>query len=112
MSVAASLLSWLLVAFFAVGAGINLIAPKAIRDDYTRWGYPAWFHYATAALELTVAVLIAFAASRPFGAALGAAVMASAAGTTMFHGEYTRAIAPSVVLVLTLALGAMVLLGG
>lgn len=75
-------------------------------------GYPGWFHYVTAALELAVAVLLSFPASRPSGAALGTAVMAAAAGTTLIHREHARAIAPSVVLTLTATLGWIVISDG
>lgn len=76
-----TVLAWLFAAFFIVGTVINLKIPEPVRKEYARWGYRDWFHYVTAVVELTVAVLLLFPASRPFGAALGAAVMAAAAGT-------------------------------
>lgn len=96
--------TWLITAFFFVGAAINFIAPTSIRADYARWGYPGWFHYVTALLELAVALQLLFPATRLQGAALGALVMLAAVGTTLTHREYKRAIAPFVVLLLTLAL--------
>lgn len=107
-----AVLAWLLAAFFIVGAVINCALPVSIRKDYERWGYPDWFHYVTAALELVVAALLLVPASRPLGAALGTAVMAAAAGTTLIHQEYGRAVAPSVVLLLTATLGWIAMPGG
>lgn len=107
-----AVLVWLLAASFIVGTVINCFTSESVRKDYARWGYPDWFHYVTAALELTVAVLLLFPASRPLGAALGTAVMAAAAGTTLIHREYARAIAPSVVLILIATLGWILMSGG
>lgn len=107
-----AVLAWPLSAFFIVGTVINCVVPESVRKDYARWGYPGWFHYVTAVLELAVAVLLLFPAGRPFGAALGTAVMAAAAGTTLIHREYARTIAPSVVLVLTATLAWIVMSGG
>lgn len=97
----ATVLAWLLVAFFTVGGIVNWIAPGKIRADYARWGYPGWFHYLTAVLELGVAGLLAFPDTRWQGAVLGVAVMVAAAGTLLHHREYTHAIAPVAVLLLT-----------
>jgi len=52
------LLAWLLAAFFCFGAWSNVYPSEAIIGNYSRWGYPDWFHYVTAAMELTVAVLL------------------------------------------------------
>ena len=65
--VARTVLALILAAFFVVGGTANMLASEATRADYLRWGYPAWFHYVTAALELTAAVLIAFPRTRLAG---------------------------------------------
>lgn len=93
--------AWLLGAFFGVGAVINWIAPKVIRDEYARWGYPGWFHYLTAVLELAAAALLFFETTRLPGAFIGAVVMAAAAMTLIRHREFGHAIVPVVVFALT-----------
>lgn len=92
-----SVLPWLLAAFFVVGGLGNIFATEAIRADYARWGYPAWFHYVTGLLELTAAGLLMLGRRR-LGAGLAVAVMSGAAATVLLHGEITHAIAPLVVL--------------
>lgn len=99
------ILTWLIAAFFLVGASINAVAPASIRADYARWGYPAWFHAVTALLEVAVVVLLLVPGGRMAGVVLGLLVMMAATGTTLFHREYKRAIAPAVVLLLLLTLG-------
>lgn len=92
-----SVLAWLLAAFFIVGGLGNIFATEAIQADYARWGYPAWFHYVTGLLELVAAGLLV-TSTRRLGASLAAAVMIGAAGTVLLHGEWAHAIAPVVVL--------------
>ena len=96
-----TVLAVLLSAFFVLGGTLNILASPDILADYDRWGYPAWFHYVTGGLELTAAMLMAIPATRIAGSALAAAVMASAAGTVLLHGEYLHALPP--VIVFTLA---------
>lgn len=92
--------SWLLAAFFLIGAVANFNASEQVRSDYANWGYPDWFHYVTAALEFLTAVLLARGKTRLAGSALGAAVMLAAAMTLFMHGGYSHALVPLVVLTL------------
>lgn len=98
-------LAFLLAAFFLIGAVGNIILPPEIAADYARWGYPSWFHYVTGSLELITAILLAIKALRFWGAALGSAVMMAAAGTVLLHGEFTHAVAPLVVLAVSIVVG-------
>lgn len=98
-------LSWILVAFFVIGGIVNGIAPKKVRDDYSRWGYPTWFHYLTGASELITAMLLIFPATRVIGAILGVAVMLGALATVLRHHEYLHAVPPAIVLILTAVCG-------
>lgn len=100
-----SVLALVLAAFFVVGGIGNILASATILEDYRRWGFPDGFNYVTGTLELIAAVLIAWRPMRVFGAALAAAVMTAAAGTVLFHGEFTHAIAPATVLIVTLVVG-------
>ena len=93
--------------FFVVGAAGNFMAPPDIAADYARWGYPSFFHYVTAALEITTAGLLIFRRTRVTGALLGCVVMASAVATLVWHVEYLHALAPIVVLAACVAIVAI-----
>jgi hypothetical protein len=94
------ILGWAVAAFFVLGGVINALALGSTAAEYQRWGYPDWFHFVTAALEFATAILLAFAATRLFGAALGGAVMLAAVATVTVHGEYVRATPPIIVVAL------------
>lgn len=98
----ASILAWLVAAFFLVGAIGNAFPSEQIAADYARWGYPDRFHYLTALLELATAALIVYRPTRLYGVRLGSLVMLAALGTLVWYGEYSHAIAPLVVLALTM----------
>ncbi|PBQ13278.1 DoxX family protein [Pseudomonas syringae] len=100
-----AVLAFLLAAFFLIGAIGNIFVPPEIAADYARWGYPSWFHYVTGSFELSAAILIAIKSMRFWGAVLGSAVMVGAAGTVLLHGEFTHAVAPLVVLAISLVVG-------
>jgi hypothetical protein len=100
-----SIFAWLLAGFFVVGGLTNLFAPASIREDFARWGFPGWFHYLTAACELSSAALIAFRPTRIAGTALASAIMVSAATTLILHGEYLHALAPLTVFICTVLVG-------
>ncbi|WP_104494225.1 DoxX family protein [Paracoccus denitrificans] len=91
-------LGLLLAAFYLFGAWGNLFLSPENEAAYARWGYPGWFHYVTAALELLAAILLLRAPTRPYGEGLGACIMTAAALTTLTHAEYDHSIAPLVVL--------------
>lgn len=92
-------LSWDLAAFFVFAGLLNIVAPASLLQDYERWGYPAWFHYATGALELLSAALLAWPARKKSGAALGMLVMAAAVVTLVINGEWPHAAIPVLILV-------------
>lgn len=99
------ILTWALIAFFVVGGIGNVFISTENAANYARWGYPNWFHYVTGLLELTTAILLAYRPLRLWGAAVGGMVMTAAVATVLLHGEYTHAIAPIIVLLVTLAVG-------
>lgn len=94
-----------LAAFFLVGSISNIAAPRSIYEEYLAWGYPRWFHFVTGSLELTAALLLLRAPTRPWGAALGCTVMLAAFATVITHGEYVHAVPPLVVATLSLVAG-------
>ena len=87
-------LAFLLAAFFVFGAYGNFLLSPQNAASYARWGYPDWFHYITATLELAAAALLINPPTRKTGAVIGALVMGAASLTTLFHAEYDHAIAP------------------
>lgn len=95
-------LAWLLAAFFLFGAYGNTFLSEENAAAYAAWGYPGWFHYITAILELAAGLLLIRAISRPYGAGLGALVMAAASLTTLLNADYDHAVAPSIVLLVSL----------
>jgi len=99
-----NILSWLLGLFFFVGAIINSLAPGKIREDYHRWGYPAWFRFITALLELIAAILIVSYRYKLPGLALAVLVMGAAIITLIYHKEFKHAIPAGVVAFLCLVL--------
>jgi hypothetical protein len=94
-------LSWALSAFFTLGSWFNLFDESSIAD-YRKWGYPGWFHFVTAAMELATAALLIEHTTRLFGAALGALVMVGAIATLVGHCDYIHAALPTTVLMLLL----------
>ncbi len=95
-------LALLLAAFFLFGAYGNTFISKENAAAYAAWGYPDWFHYITAILELAAGLLLIRAGPRPYGAGLGALVMAAASLTTLLNADYSHAVAPSIVLLVSL----------
>lgn len=97
-----TILAWPLAALFLFGAYGNAFISEEYAT-YAAWGYPDWFHYVTAALEVTAGILLIRSATRAFGAALGAVVMAAATLTTLVNADYGHAVAPAVVFAVSLA---------
>jgi uncharacterized membrane protein YphA (DoxX/SURF4 family) len=83
-----SALAWLLAVAFT-GAGIaNAIGGAAVQAEFKRWGYPAWWNFVTAALEVLGAALIVLPETRILGLALGAMVMIAAIATVIWRQDY------------------------
>ena len=86
----ASAMAWLLAAALA-GAGLfNAIGGTAVQAEFIRWGYPAWWNFVTAALEILSAALIVLSETRIWGLALGAMVLISAMATVIWHRDYAH----------------------
>jgi hypothetical protein len=81
---------WLLAAAF-FGAGLfNAIGTPATQSGFVRWGYPRWWCHVTGALEMTIAVLVAFSATRGPGLLLGALVIGAAVLTVLRYREFAH----------------------
>tara|TARA_R110000868_G_scaffold160380_7_gene389883 strand:- start:5417 stop:5734 length:318 start_codon:yes stop_codon:yes gene_type:complete len=97
----ATILTWLLGAFFLIGGGVNIVAPAPIRAEFQRWGFPGWFHFLVGALELAVAVMLVVPGWRTGGLVLAAVTMVSATAVVLYHKEYSHALIPGAVLAVT-----------
>lgn len=83
-----NIVAWLLAVAFT-GAGIaNAAGGTTIREQFQRWGYPAWWNFVTAAIEVLGAALIVLPETRIWGLALGALVMIAALATVIWRREY------------------------
>lgn len=90
-------LAWLLAAFFLVNAVVNAINPPPMREAWARWGYPPWFHWVNAAMELVAGVALLFPATRLLGLAVGAAICVGIFATLVRHRELGH-VAPGAIL--------------
>lgn len=100
-----NLFVWLMAAFFIVAGLAPLIAFAKTSKQYQGWGYPAWFPFVTAALEVLVGILLLSPETRVVGAVLGVLIMIAAIVTVLRNKEYAHAVPPTVVLVLTVLVG-------
>ena len=99
---ASIVLAWLLAIGFALGTWGNLFVSAKAAASYERWGYPSWFHYVTAACELTAAVLLLIPRTRLIGAVIGVVVMGTAVISIVPAGAAEHAIPAGCVLLVAL----------
>ncbi len=84
----ANAMAWLLAFAFA-GAGLfNAIGGAVAQAQFQRWGYPAWWNFVTAAVEVLSAALIVVPETRIWGLALAAVVLIAAMATVVRHREF------------------------
>lgn len=93
--------AYAVAAIFLIGALVNLAAPGRIREDYARWGYPAWFRFVTAGLEAVACALILAPATRIAGLALGMAILLAAIATLVRARQYAHAVPALLFLILS-----------
>lgn len=89
----AALIGWLayvMAAIFLFFGLVNLRPPRPFAASYVRWGYPDWWHYVTAAVDLSGAALLLLPQTRFWGAGLLALLSLVATGTLVRHGEISR----------------------
>lgn len=103
-----SILVTILAILFAVAGVVNLARPGAVKRDFARWGYPAWFQLLCGALELSSAALLFGQHTRVLGLSLAGAIMLGAIATLVRNREPFRHLAPaltfSALIVVTVAL--------
>jgi hypothetical protein len=98
-----TVLVWLSAAAFLVGAVVNASGNRKIRASFGRLGFPFWWCWVTAALELLTAALLVTAGARYIGVALGACIMLAAIAAILRIRNY-RELPPPLVFLLLLAL--------
>ena len=92
-----SVLAMIAAALFAVAGLVNLTGPDAVKRDFARWGYPAWFQLFCGALELLSAGLLLGQQTRILGLTLAGAIMIGALFTLLRNREPFGHLAPALV---------------
>lgn len=92
-----SILSVIVAALFAVAGVVNLAGLGAVKRDFARWGYPAWFRLLCGALELLSAALLAGQQTRLLGLTLAGAIMMGALFTLLRNREPFGHLAPALI---------------
>ncbi|MDH6153114.1 MULTISPECIES: DoxX family protein [Paraburkholderia] len=92
-----SILATIVAVLFAVAGVVNLVRPGAVKRDFARWGYPAWFQWLCGALELLSAALLLGQQTRVFGLTLAGAIMIGALFTLLRNREPFRHLAPALI---------------
>jgi len=103
-------LTVLLVLFFAGNGVANIVGPQPMREGFAHWGYPPYWHLVNGALQLGIAVLLAFPTTRLFGFGLAVLLCIAIYVTLIRHRELAH-LPPSVVLLVVLAVTAWGLYG-
>ncbi|MEX3858192.1 MULTISPECIES: DoxX family protein [Paraburkholderia] len=102
-----STLAMIVAVLFTIAGVVNLARPGAVKRDFARWGYPAWFQLLCGALELLSAALLLGQQTRVLGLTLAGAIMIGALFTLVRNREPFRHLAPALVfsalIVVTLA---------
>lgn len=92
-----SILAMVAAVLFAAAGVVNLARPDAVKRDFARWGYPAWFQWLCGALELLSAALLLGQQTRALGLTLAGAIMTGALLTLVRNREPFRHLAPALV---------------
>lgn len=103
-----SILATILAVLFVAAGVVNLARPGAVKRDFARWGYPAWFQLLCGALELSSAALLFGQHTTVLGLSLAGAIMLGAIATLVRNREPFRHLAPALIfsalIVVTVAL--------
>ncbi len=92
-----SILAMIVAVLFAIAGVVNLTGLGAVKRDFARWGYPAWFHLLCGALELLCAALLFGPQTRVLGLALASAILVAVLFTLLRNRESLQHIAPALV---------------
>ena len=92
-----SILAMIVAVLFAVAGVVNLAGRGAVKRDFARWGYPAWFHLLCGALELLCATLLFGQQTRVLGLMLAGAILIAVLFTLVRNRESLGHLAPALV---------------
>ena len=92
-----SILATIVAVLFAVAGVVNLAGRGAVKRDFARWGYPAWFHLLCGALELLAAALLFGQQTRVLGLTLAGAILVAVLFTLLRNRESFRHLAPALI---------------
>ncbi|PQV50094.1 DoxX family protein [Paraburkholderia sp. BL21I4N1] len=92
-----SILATIAAVLFAIAGVVNLSGRGAVKHDFARWGYPAWFHLLCGALELLSAALLFGPQTRVLGLLLAGAIMLGALVTLLRNREPFGHLAPALI---------------
>lgn len=92
-----SILAALTAILFAVAGVVNLAGRGAVKRNFARWGYGAWFRLLCGGLELSSAALLAGQQTRVFGLMLAGAIMIGAVFTLLRNREPFGHLAPALI---------------
>jgi putative oxidoreductase len=90
----------LLTLGFLFFGGTKLTGAQMHVENFTRWGYPAWFLYVTGLIEVVCAILLWPRQTRLIGALGLVATMLGAIATHLVNGEAAFIAMPVVLLAL------------
>lgn len=96
-------LVWLAALAFLAGGIANAVGPSPIRATYVRLGFPVWWRWITATLEVMAAVLIAGDGTTGPGVGLGAVIMLVAIAAIL-RVRYFRELPPPIAFLVLLIL--------
>lgn len=89
-------------ATFFLAGGVNATARKPIRDEFVRYGFPWWWCWITALLELMTAMFLVARPTFAFGAALGICIMVAAIFAVLRARDFAHILPPTAFLLLLL----------
>ena len=92
-----SILAMIVAVLFAGAGVVNLAGRGAVKRDFARWGYPAWFHLLCGALELLCAALLFGQQTRVLGLTLAGAILVVALFALLRNREPFGHLAPALV---------------
>jgi heme A synthase len=101
-----SVLVWLAAVAFLIGGLVNGAGRAKIRASFVRLGFPSWWCFVTAALELLTALLLVTAGNRYIGIALGICIMLVAIAAIVRIRRY-RELPPPLLFLLLLVLASL-----
>lgn len=88
-----------------LGSGmLKLVKMPELVLEFTKWGFPLWFMYIVGVFELILAIFIFYQPTRGRAALITIIFMLSATAVHIYHGEFARLFAPSILILVSFIL--------